>query len=419
MIVGKIYKIYNPEGDANDIYIGVTTLEFLCRRLYQHCVAYKKKAYNLSVYELFDKYGVHNCIIELIKEVEVENRSDLDRIESEYIRNTICVNRRCNPARDINKQPGEEIKSPDIKSDVYTETPMEKCVNQIKENRPKLSDSSIRTYTNILKNIYRDLQPEKEFDHHYFIKEYKHVLAHLEKIKFNVRKTILSALVALTDGVVQNAYRNQMIQDAHQYNALQKQNTMTDIQRENWVSWAEIEEVLEKLKKKTEYIWKEAKPTREEMLHLQKYVILCCYVLLPPRRAMDFCKMKVRNYDKAKDNFYEKGHFYFRQYKTAKFTGLQIEKIPKVVEMLMRKWIPFHNEDLLFSDFMAEEISSSGMTKILNSIFGKNISVNQLRHIYITEKSAPLMKQLEETAEAMGHSTATQKLYVKHLPKDE
>jgi len=296
---------------------------------------------------------------------------------------------------------------------------MEKCVNQIKENRPKLSDSSIRTYTNILKNIYRDLQPEKEFDHHYFIKEYKHVLAHLEKIKFNVRKTILSALVALTDGVVQNAYRNQMIQDAHQYNALQKQNTMTDIQRENWVSWAEIEEVLEKLKKKTEYIWKEAKPTREEMLHLQKYVILCCYVLLPPRRAMDFCKMKVRNYDKAKDNFYEKGHFYFRQYKTAKFTGLQIEKVPKVVEMLMRKWIPFHDEDLLFSDFMAEEISSSGMTKILNSIFGKNISVNQLRHIYITEKSAPLMKQLEETAEAMGHSTATQKLYVKHLPKDE
>jgi hypothetical protein len=290
---------------------------------------------------------------------------------------------------------------------------MEKCVKQIKENRPKLSDSSIRTYTNILKNIYRDLQGDKEFDHHYFIHEYKKVLEHLESVKFNVRKTILSALVALTEGVVQNAYRTQMIADAHQYNAIQKQNTMTDTQRENWISWAEIEDHLEKLKKKTEYIWKEAKPSREEVLLLQKYIILAMYVLLPPRRAMDFCKMKVKGYDKSKDNFYEKGHFYFRQYKTAKFTGLQIEKVPKTVEMLLRKWIPFHNEDLLFSDYMGNEITSSGMTKILNSVFGKSISVNQLRHIYITEKSAPLMKQLEETAAAMGHSTEQAKLYVK------
>ena len=290
---------------------------------------------------------------------------------------------------------------------------MEKCIKHIKETRPHLSDSSIRTYTNILKNIYRDLQGDKEFDYHYFTDEHTKVMEHLEKVKFNVRKTMLSALVAISDGAVQNAYRNQMIADAHQYNALQKQNTMTDSQRENWISWKEIEEVLEKLKKKTEYIWKEAKPSREEMLHLQKYIILCCYVLLPPRRAMDFCKMKVKNFDKAKDNFYEKSHFYFRQYKTAKFTGLQIEKVSKVMEMLMRKWIPFHDEDLLFSDYMGEEITSSGMTKILNSIFAKNISVNQLRHIYITEKSAPLMKQLEETAQAMGHSTEQAKLYVK------
>jgi len=291
---------------------------------------------------------------------------------------------------------------------------MEACKKQIKEHRPNLSDSSLRTYTNILKSLYRDLQPEKEMDHHYFTHEYRHVLAHLEKVKFNVRKTILSALVALTTGAVQNAYREQMLMDARQYNALQKQNIMTDSQREAWMTWDEIEAVMEKLKKQTDYIWKEAKPTREEMMALQKYVILCCYVLIPPRRAMDFCKMKVRNYDKAVDNYYEKGHFYFRQYKTAKFTGLQIEKVPKSLEMLMRKWIPFHNEDRLCSDYMGHEIPSSGLTKILNSIFGKALSVNMLRHIYISEKSAPLMKKLQETAQAMGHSVEQAALYVKN-----
>jgi hypothetical protein len=41
------------------------------------------------------------------------------------------------------------------------------------------------------------------------------------------------------------------------------------------------------------------------------------------------------------------------------------------------------------------------------------ISVNMLRHIYISEKSAPLIDKLKETAEAMAHSTGMQGLYVK------
>lgn len=293
---------------------------------------------------------------------------------------------------------------------------MESCIKQIKENRPKLSDSSLKTYCNILRNLHKEVFGDKaEFDHHHFTKDQEEVMEHLGKVKFNIRKTILSALVALTEGVVQHNYRELMIKDAHQYNAIQRENLMTDTQKENWVSWKDIESHLEKLRNQYAYVFKEDKPSREEMLNLQKYVILCCYVLIPPRRAMDFTCMKVKNFDKAKDNFYEGGKFHFRKYKTAKFTGLQIEKVPQNLAMLLKKWIQFHGEDLLFSDYYGRELTSSGMTKILNSIFApKKISVNQLRHIYITEKSAPLMEELEKTASAMGHSTAQAKLYVKH-----
>jgi hypothetical protein len=124
--------------------------------------------------------------------------------------------------------------------------------------------------------------------------------------------------------------------------------------------------------------------------------------------------MKIRNFDPEKDNYYLKGNLFFNKYKTAKFTGLQAEKCPKALESLLTKWIKFQEGDLMFTDYYGKEFSSSQMTKTLNSIFKpKNISVNQLRHIFITEKCAPLIKKLEETASSMAHTTNMQKLYVK------
>jgi hypothetical protein len=289
---------------------------------------------------------------------------------------------------------------------------MDECKEHLKKMRPNLSESSVKSYCNVLKNLHKDVFGG-DYNYHPLIKESDKVLKHLESIKFNVRKTILSALVAISEGTVQNKYRKQMLDDAQKYNALQKQNIMTDAQRENWIPWKEVEEHLDTLKKKYYYIFKEKDPKPDDVLNLQKYIILSCYVLIPPRRLMDFCMMKIRNYEKEKDNFYDKGAFHFRQYKTAKFLGLQIEKVPKTLEILLRKWIAFTPKDYLFTDYFGKPYTSSGMTKMLNSIFGKKISVNQLRHIYITEKSAPLMEALAKTASEMGHSVGQAQLYVK------
>ena len=291
---------------------------------------------------------------------------------------------------------------------------MEALVQAIKHERPNLSDSSIKTYTTVLKSMFKDIWPGKEFDHTLYITEQEKAMKHMESIKFNIRKTILSALVSFTTGKVQTTYRTQMMEDSQKYTALQHQHIKTDEQKENWITWNEVEEHLAKLKTQYYYIFKEDKPTHAEIMNLQNYVILACYVLTPPRRALDYCKMKCRNYDKAVDNFYENGKFIFSQYKTAKFMGVQVVKVPRLLDSLIKKWIAFHDMDFLFANSDDKEIAGSGMTKILNTIFKpKLISVNMLRHIYISEKSAPLIDQLKETAEAMAHSTGMQGLYVK------
>ena len=94
----------------------------------------------------------------------------------------------------------------------------------IKKNRPHLSESSVKTYVNCLKNVFVSVYPKTDFNYKLFFADYKKVLDYLNKeVKFNVRKTILSALVVISKGEKQHvidAYRNQMLEDANKYNAI-------------------------------------------------------------------------------------------------------------------------------------------------------------------------------------------------------
>jgi hypothetical protein len=50
---------------------------------------------------------------------------------------------------------------------------------------------------------------------------------------------------------------------------------------------------------------------------------------------------------------------------------------------------------------------------MLNKIFGKNTSVDLIRHIYLTEKFGKIQDEMESTAKDMSHSSAMQALYIK------
>ena len=92
---GKIYKLYAINGDVEDIYYGSTYLT-LNTRMTKHKNSYKRfqvhNASNVSAYDIFNKYGIENCLIELVELVNCNTKKELLSREGFYIRNNKCVN---------------------------------------------------------------------------------------------------------------------------------------------------------------------------------------------------------------------------------------------------------------------------------------------------------------------------------------
>ena len=96
---GKIYKI-EPicDHEENEIYIGSTTKQYLSQRMDCHrsnFKCFKKGIYPfVTIFKLFDKYGLENCEILLLENVNATSKDELRTRETYYIKTLNCVNKR-------------------------------------------------------------------------------------------------------------------------------------------------------------------------------------------------------------------------------------------------------------------------------------------------------------------------------------
>ena len=283
----------------------------------------------------------------------------------------------------------------------------------IKKKRPTLSAGSLTTYTSILRSLYKKVFGEGEVDFSKFDDTDK-VLAHLKDLPPNKRKTILSALVIITDD---KKYRDLMLEDVRDYNKEISKQEKTETQEANWVSQTEVREMFEELKKNANLIYKKTNKTNSDLQVLQNFIILSLFTLIPPRRSKDYVDFKIKNINKDTDNYIEKGKLIFNSYKTAKTYGRQEVTIPKELTTILNKWIKTNPTDYLLFDANMNPLSSVKLNQRFNRIFdGKKIAVNALRHSYLTDKYADDMKKKKEMSKTMtdmGSSLGMAETYIK------
>ena len=140
-------------------------------------------------------------------------------------------------------------------------------------------------------------------------------------------------------------------------------------------------------------------------------MILSMYVNMPPRRAKDYVLMKLEDDEKEEDkkyNYYDGTQFIFNQYKTEKQYGQEKVKVPSSVKSDIAMYLD--KTDSLDKEFLITNYGGkpfnliNDMTRRLNKIFGKKISVDMLRNMYYSHKYGDIKTDIIQDAKDMGTS---------------
>jgi len=291
-------------------------------------------------------------------------------------------------------------------------------LKSILNHKSDISDNSARVYVASLASL------AKHFDWtdvKNFTTKSKEILKYLDTLTPTRRKAMLSALIAIVSHkTYSKIYKDKMIEVSKECRDEDEKQEKSEKQEENWESWDNVLKLYRELEEEALPLFKKDKLTSPNLKTLQHYVILSCYVLIPPRRIADFINFKIKDISQKEDNWFDDktNELVFNNYKTAKNYGTQRVDCPESLQAVFRKWFPVasrYSEYLLFNSY-GNHLTQPQLTKMLNAIFDKNISASMLRHIYVSDvtlKNMPKLSELEKVAHDMGHSTAEQMMYKK------
>ena len=292
----------------------------------------------------------------------------------------------------------------------------------------KIKDNSLKAYMIILKKLNNN----KPVDNLDFLLKKNDVMKLIDEKALTTRRNYLGAiLVALPilkdkDDILE-FYKEKLSNINDQYQEKISSHEKSETQEKNWSSLEELREVYLEYKKqikKDKYLQKE-KLDSKEFNYLTNYLIVSLYTLLPPIR-LDYI-MKVidkESQDNDKHNFLlnksrNTKMFIINEYKSSKSYGKIKIKIPPELNSIINLYLKFHKDkDNFILNSRGSGVTANNLGKMITNAFSKyinkKITLNLLRHIYISE-NVTLAKDSEDSklASKMGHSTAMQQKYIK------
>jgi hypothetical protein len=281
---------------------------------------------------------------------------------------------------------------------------------EIKKNRPNISDNSVKTYTSILKSLFKKYaDPSDTPNAEWFADETK-IIKKLDGLPVNIRKTIYSALIAINPEESHKQYKKEMMSDAQTYqNEMIKQNK-TPQQEKQWLTQEQIKDKYDEIKKEVKGLLNKKEPlTKGEFKNLQNYILLSFSsgIFFPPRRSLDIVNFKIKNINADTDNYLDKNNLVFNSYKGSKDKGRQTISLAKNPFLtILKKYIKLNPFEYLIVDANGNQMTSIKINQHIKKIFDGLGGINIFRHSFITEKYPIFnVEQLKKDSESMGSSS--------------
>lgn len=278
---------------------------------------------------------------------------------------------------------------------------------KLHENRPSISTSSRKTYTSLLSSLAKILDITKLSE---FESRHEDIMDTLSRRPAVSRATILAALFVLTQR--DDLYRDQMIQDAEQNKKASTDQRKTPKQEavEALITKEEFDAVVVDLRNQLTQMLKGKAMLNYRVANAALFLMLM--TCMPPRRSLDYCICKIKDYDASVDNYYDakKKLFVMNQYKTKKHLGVQtVDMKPYKTEAdLLTKWVKLNPTEWLLPTNKGTHLTPSGLNKLLQQFLPQGASTNYIRHQFARKLYGQIdLNALQQTATAMGHSMMT------------
>lgn len=171
-----------------------------------------------------------------------------------------------------------------------------------------------------------------------------------------------------------------------------KSQTLPQAKMDEMLPWPEVLALKDKAKE----------------LNDEDYLIYLFYTAIPPKRA-DFCNLKIFPRDAKRPGNYiiagKKYRLVLQDYKTSKTFGKQVFPLPDEIKEQIQKL------DAILP--MTENNLSKRVSSIFKKLSGKEMSINLLRHSFITHflQTKRSIKEKEAMALQMLHSKDLQERY--------
>ena len=318
---------------------------------------------------------------------------------------------------------------------------METLKKAIDEKR-NIKPNSLNAYVISISKLHRATEGDGEFKNLDFLKDTDEIKEFMNGLKLSTQKNYLASIIVSLDAMNTKgkyddliAEYRKILDDTHnKYVEDYENGEKSESQKKNWASMKELKKVMAMYLrdiKERELLGKE-ELNKKQMALMQKWVIANLFLNEenPPTR-LDYSPMEIiskSEYDKLdeeerKENNYlvilsrNKKFFSFNEYKTSGKYGENQVPVGKKLNSVLNIWLKYNKSDSLLLNSQGKPLSANGLGKEIKKVFeptGKNISVNMLRHIFISEKY-PKEKLDEKATDAkkMGHSVDMQEKYSK------
>ena len=299
-------------------------------------------------------------------------------------------------------------------------------VDLYKENAPSASPSTVSTFDTALKRLEKIYGNTIENMKLHFIDDPDKLITKFNNTEYSKNTlystiNMINKLIIMIDAPLslKNQWSNSVKKLTTERDNHQLDNTKNKNESDNWIDY---DELLEKVNEKYDSVISNLDTIKKN--NFRNFMILCLYIYMPPARIGNYLNCKVirgdtnhdlptthnyiiiKNLDSTNPLFY----FIFNKYKTSKHLGTQLFKVSddKLINLLDIYFTLFNTSNDFFLNTKMTELSQPNVTNILKAeskaLVDKSLSVDLLRHIYITYflKQNPTLRDKLDLAGCMG-----------------